>query len=88
MGAEGRNIVTSFTLRLPGERSSRGRPRRGRRYRAARYNDRASEDLADDFRRQLEALLSAAYADHDLDAARAAYAELIDDAQGFGVRSP
>ena len=49
-------------------------------YRAARYNDRSSEALADDWRRQLEALLAAAYADGDLDAARAAYADLIDDA--------
>lgn len=31
-------------------------------YRAARYSDRASEHLADDFRRQFEALLAAAYA--------------------------
>ncbi|MGH9281223.1 MAG: transposase [Acidimicrobiales bacterium] len=54
-------------------------------YRAARYTDRASEGLADDFRRQLEALLSAAYRDQDLGAARAAYAELIDDAEGCGA---
>ena len=54
-------------------------------YRAARYTDRASENLADDFRRQLEALLSAAYRDQDLDAARAAYADLIDDAEACGA---
>ncbi len=54
-------------------------------YRAARYNDRASEQLADDFRRQLEALLSSAYADGDLEAAQAAYAELIDDTEGCGA---
>ncbi len=54
-------------------------------YRAARYNDRASEQLADDFARQLEALLREAYAGADLDAARAAYADLIDDAEGCGA---
>jgi len=52
---------------------------------AARYTDRASEHLADNFRRQLEALLTAAYANQDLDAARVAYAELIDDAEGCGA---
>ncbi|MGH9267871.1 MAG: transposase, partial [Acidimicrobiales bacterium] len=56
-------------------------------YRAARYNDRASEHLSDDFRRQLETLLTAAYADHDLAAARTAYAALIDDAEGCGAMS-
>ncbi len=54
-------------------------------YRAARYSDRASEYLADDFRRQLEVLLTAAYREQDLDAARTAYAALIDDAEGCGA---
>ncbi|MGI8806466.1 MAG: transposase [Acidimicrobiales bacterium] len=54
-------------------------------YRAARYTDRASHELADDFRRQLEALLLAAYRGGDLAAAQAAYAELIDDAEGCGA---
>ena len=54
-------------------------------YRAARYTDRASEALAEDFRRQLESLLTAAYRDQDLDAARGAYADLIDDAEGCGA---
>lgn len=54
-------------------------------YRAARYTDRASHDLSDDFRAQLEALLTAAYRAGDLVAARAAYAELIDDAEGCGA---
>lgn len=56
-------------------------------YRAARYTDRASHDLADDFRAQLAALLTAAYRDGDLDAARAAYADLIEDAEGCGARA-
>ena len=34
-------------------------------WRAARYSDRVSQELADDFRCQLEALLTAAYRDHD-----------------------
>ncbi|MGH9179641.1 MAG: transposase, partial [Acidimicrobiales bacterium] len=54
-------------------------------YRAARYTDRASHELSDDFRAQLEALLLAAYRSGDLDAARAAYADLIDDAEGCGA---
>jgi len=54
-------------------------------YRAARYTDRASHELSDDFRRQLEVLLLAAYRNADLTAARAAYAELIDDAEGCGA---
>jgi transposase-like protein len=54
-------------------------------YRAARYTDRASHDLATDFAAQLEALLTRAYRDHDLDAARAAYADLIDDAEACGA---
>ncbi len=54
-------------------------------YRAARYRDRASDNLADDFRRQLETLLAAAYRDQDLEAARAAYADLIDDAEACGA---
>ncbi|MGH9188983.1 MAG: transposase [Acidimicrobiales bacterium] len=54
-------------------------------YRAARYTDRASEHLADDFRRQLEVLLTAAYRDQNLAAARTAYAELVDDATGCGA---
>jgi len=53
-------------------------------YRAARYNDKAT-DLADSFRSQLEALLRAAYADGDLAAARTAYDALIDDAEGCGA---
>jgi len=56
-------------------------------YRAARYRDRASHDLADSFRSQLEAVLRAAYADHDLDAARACYALVIDDAEGCGAQA-
>jgi transposase-like protein len=56
-------------------------------YRAARYSDRASHDLADDFRTQLEALLTAAYRDHDHAAARAAYHDLIDDADACGARA-
>jgi transposase-like protein len=55
-------------------------------YRAARYTDRASHELADDFRRQLEALLVAAYRAGDLTAAQA-YADLIDDAEGCGARA-
>ncbi len=54
-------------------------------YRAARYTDRASENLADDFRRQLETLLTTAYRDQDLQAARAAYVDLIDDAEACGA---
>lgn len=56
-------------------------------YRAARYTDRASHDLAADFRAQLEALLVAAYADHDHDAALAAYRDLVDDADACGARA-
>lgn len=55
-------------------------------YRAARYTDRASHDLADDFRSQLATLLTNAYRDRDLDAARAAYADLVDDAEACGAR--
>lgn len=54
-------------------------------YRAARYRDRASHTLAEDFRAQLEALLSRAYQDHDLDAARAAYNDLIEDTEACGA---
>jgi transposase-like protein len=54
-------------------------------YRAARYRDRASHELSDSFRSQLETVLATAYADHDLDAARAAYALVIDDAEGCGA---
>ncbi|MGH9268957.1 MAG: transposase [Acidimicrobiales bacterium] len=54
-------------------------------FRAARYTDRASHDLAEDFRAQLEALLLAAHRSGDLVAANAAYAELIDDAEGCGA---
>ncbi len=54
-------------------------------YRAARYSDKASHDLADSFRGQLEALLRRAYVDGDLDAARTAYDALIDDAEGCGA---
>jgi len=56
-------------------------------YRAARYRDRASHDLAEDFRRQLEVLLTAAYRGGDLAAARAAYADLIDDTEGCGAQA-
>jgi len=56
-------------------------------YRAARYTDRASHDLANDFRAQLDTLLTVAYRDHDLDAARAAYADLIGDAEACGARA-
>lgn len=56
-------------------------------YRAARYTDKASHELACDFTSQLEALLSDAYRNQDLAAARAAYAELIDDAEGCGARA-
>jgi transposase-like protein/ribosomal protein L37E len=56
-------------------------------YRAARYTDKASHDLADDFRVQLETLLTNAYRDHDLDAARAAYADLVEDAEACGARA-
>jgi transposase-like protein len=56
-------------------------------YRAARYSDRASHELATDFAAQLDELLSCAYRDHDLDAARAAYADLIDDAEACGARA-
>lgn len=45
----------------------------------------ASHELAEDFRCQLEALLLAAYRNADLDAARAGYADLIDDAEGCGA---
>ncbi|MGH9178042.1 MAG: hypothetical protein ACRD0N_05755, partial [Acidimicrobiales bacterium] len=54
-------------------------------YRAARYTDRASHEVSDDSRAQLEALLLAAYRSGDLDAARAAYADLVDDAGGCGA---
>ncbi|MGH9151930.1 MAG: transposase [Acidimicrobiales bacterium] len=54
-------------------------------FRAARYTDRASAELADDFRRQLEALLLAAHRSGDLAAATAAYADLIDDTEGCGA---
>lgn len=56
-------------------------------YRAARYTDRASHDLADDFRSQLATLLTNAYRDHDLDAAQGAYADLIEDAEACGARA-
>ncbi len=56
-------------------------------YRAARYTDRASHELAEDFRRQLEALLLAAYRGGGLATAQAAYADLIDDAEGCGARA-
>ena len=54
-------------------------------YRAARYSDRVSHELADDFRCQLETLLTAAYRDHDHGAALAAYRDLIDDADACGA---
>ena len=54
-------------------------------YRAARYSDKASHELADSFRTQLGALLHAAYANHDLVAARTAYDLLIHDAKGCGA---
>jgi transposase-like protein len=56
-------------------------------YRAARYTDGASHDLADDFRAQLEVLLTAAYQDRDLAAAQTAYNDLIDDAEACGARA-
>lgn len=56
-------------------------------YRAARYTDRASHDLAEDFQAQLDALLTAGYRSGDLAAAQAAYAELIDDAEACGAQS-
>ncbi len=54
-------------------------------YRAARYTDEASHELAADFTSQLEALLTEAYRTQDLNIARAAYADLIDDAEGCGA---
>ena len=54
-------------------------------WRAARYSDRVSQELADDFRCQLEALLTAAYRDHDHGAALAAYRDLVDDADACGA---
>jgi len=54
-------------------------------YRAARYTDRTSHDLAEDFRTQLDALLAAAWRHHDHDAAVAAYRDLIEDAQACGA---
>lgn len=54
-------------------------------YRAARYTSRVSHELSDDFRRQLEALLLAAYRAGDLAAAQAGYADLIDGAEGCGA---
>jgi transposase-like protein len=56
-------------------------------YRAARYTDRASHDLAEDFRAQLTTLLTNAYRSHDLTAAQAAYADLIEDADACGARA-
>lgn len=56
-------------------------------YRAARYTDRASHDLAEDFRAQLTTMLTNAYRHHDLDAARAAYTDLIEDAQACGAHA-
>jgi len=56
-------------------------------YRAARYSDRASHELATDFADQLTTLLTKAYRNHDLDAARTAYADLIEDAQACGARA-
>jgi transposase-like protein len=56
-------------------------------YRAARYTDKASHDLATDFAAQLDALLIDAYRDHDLDAAQAAYDDLIADAEACGARA-
>lgn len=56
-------------------------------YRSARYTDRASHELADGLRRQLEALLLASYRDHDHHAAAAAYRDLIDEADACGARA-
>jgi len=56
-------------------------------YRAARYTDRASHEFATDFATQLDTLLTNAYRHHDLEAARAAYADLIDDAEACGARA-
>jgi len=56
-------------------------------YRAARYSDRASHDLAEDFRTQLETLLAAAWRHQDHDAALAAYLDLIEDADACGARA-
>lgn len=56
-------------------------------YRAARYTDKTSHDLATDFAAQLETLLINAYRDHDLNAARTAYDDLIADAEACGARA-
>ncbi|HXH56125.1 transposase [Iamia sp.] len=56
-------------------------------YRAARYTDKSSHDLATDFGAQLETLLTNAYRSHDLNAARTAYDDLIDDAEACGARA-
>jgi transposase-like protein/DNA-directed RNA polymerase subunit RPC12/RpoP len=56
-------------------------------YRCGRYGDRVSHELADDFRCQLEALLAAAYRDHDHAAALAAYNDLVDDAEACGAEA-
>ena len=55
--------------------------------RAARYTDRASHDLANDRRTELEARLAAAWRDHDHAAALDAYRELAGAATACGARS-
>lgn len=54
-------------------------------YKTARYRDRTSHELAASFGAQLDTLLTDAYRDHDLAAARTAYDLLIDDAEGCGA---
>src|SRR5947208_8963855 len=54
-------------------------------YKAARYTDGTSHELASDFGAQLDRLLTNAYRAQDLAAARQAYDLLIDDAEGCGA---
>ena len=57
----------------------------GGTFKAARYRDKTSKTIAEDLRRRLEALLLAAYRDHDHDAASGAYQDLIEHADAVGA---
>lgn len=56
-------------------------------FKTARYRDKLPRTVAEDLRRQLEALLLDAYRHHDHTAASTAYEKLIDHAEAVGAKS-